>query len=49
MQFDGGENLEFIQHDVVHPYESDGQFDYIIHAAGIASPFYYRAYPLETS
>jgi UDP-glucuronate decarboxylase len=22
--------------------------DYVIHAAGIASPFYYRAYPLET-
>lgn len=47
-QFDDNENLEFIQHDVIQPFETDRQFDYIIHAAGIASPFYYRAYPLET-
>ena len=26
----------------------EGKFDLIIHAAGIASPYYYRAYPLET-
>ena len=42
------EHATFIQHDVVQPFEWDGPIDYIIHAAGIASPFYYRAYPLET-
>ncbi len=42
------ENIEFVQHDVIQPFDFDGKLDYVIHAAGIASPFYYRAYPLET-
>ena len=42
------DHIEFIQHDVIKPFEYDGKLDYVIHAAGIASPFYYRAYPLET-
>ena len=41
-------NTEFVNHDVIHPFEFDDEIDYIIHAAGIASPYYYRAYPLET-
>ena len=41
-------NVEFVQHDVIQPFEWDRPLDYVIHAAGIASPFYYRAYPLET-
>jgi UDP-glucuronate decarboxylase len=41
-------NLTFVQHDVIKPYTHTGPLDYVIHAAGIASPFYYRAYPLET-
>lgn len=41
-------NMEFIQHDVIQPFEWRGDLDYIIHAAGIASPYYYRAFPLET-
>ena len=41
-------NVEFIQHDVIQPFKWDRPLDYVIHAAGIASPFYYRAYPLET-
>ncbi|NQV57558.1 MAG: NAD-dependent epimerase/dehydratase family protein, partial [Rhodospirillales bacterium] len=41
-------NVTFIEHDVIKPFEWDGPIDYIIHAAGIASPYYYRAYPLET-
>ncbi len=41
-------NVEFIQHDVIQPFEWNRPLDYVIHAAGIASPFYYRAYPLET-
>ena len=41
-------NIEFLEHNVIEPFEWDRPLDYIIHAAGIASPFYYRAYPLET-
>jgi UDP-glucuronate decarboxylase len=41
-------NVEFVNHDVIEPFDWDGPLDYVIHAAGIASPFYYRAYPLET-
>ncbi|MBT7487564.1 MAG: NAD-dependent epimerase/dehydratase family protein, partial [Rhodospirillales bacterium] len=42
------EHVEFIKHDVIKPFDFDGPLDYVIHAAGIASPYYYRAYPLET-
>ena len=41
-------NMEFIQHDVIQPFSWDEDLHYIIHAAGIASPYYYRAFPLET-
>ena len=41
-------NIEFINHDVINKFQYEGKIDYIIHAAGIASPYYYRAYPLET-
>jgi UDP-glucuronate decarboxylase len=41
-------NVTFHQHDIIKPYIPKGHVDYILHAAGIASPFYYRAYPLET-
>lgn len=41
-------NIEFINHDVIKKFKYAGKIDYIIHAAGIASPYYYRAYPLET-
>jgi UDP-glucuronate decarboxylase len=41
-------NVQFINHDVINPFEMDGEVDYVIHAAGIASPYYYRAYPIET-
>ena len=42
------DHTTFIEHDVIEPLNLDTAVDYIIHAAGIASPFYYRAYPLET-
>jgi len=42
------ENIQFIEHDVIQPFDWKNDLDYIIHAAGIASPFYYRAFPLET-
>jgi UDP-glucuronate decarboxylase len=41
-------NVTFHQHDIIKPYIPKGHVDFVIHAAGIASPFYYRAYPLET-
>jgi nucleoside-diphosphate-sugar epimerase len=37
------------KHDVTHPVPKDApHFDYIIHAASIASPTYYRRHPIET-
>ncbi|CCQ75490.1 NAD-dependent epimerase/dehydratase family protein [Magnetospira sp. QH-2] len=41
-------NIRFMQHDVIKPVEIDEDVHYVIHTAGIASPFYYNAYPLET-
>ncbi len=39
---------DHLPHDIIKPFKLPAKVDYIIHAAGIASPFYYRAYPLET-
>ncbi|MEE9316693.1 MAG: NAD-dependent epimerase/dehydratase family protein [Rhodospirillales bacterium] len=47
-KFPDYENITFIEHDVIQPFAWDQDLDFVIHAAGIASPFYYRAYPLET-
>ena len=44
----GLDHIELVVKDVIKPYSFDGNVDYVIHAAGIASPFYYREYPLET-
>ncbi len=41
-------HVRFVQHDIIQPFTDTGHIDYILHAAGIASPFYYRAYPLKT-
>ena len=41
-------NVTLVKHDVIHPIVWNKPLHFIIHAAGIASPFYYRAYPLET-
>ena len=44
----GRPHLELRRHDMIEPLPKDiGHFDYIIHAAGIASPIYYRAQPLK--
>lgn len=40
--------ITVVNHDVVKPIKLDGRFDFVIQAAGIASPYYYRKYPLET-
>jgi len=44
------ENITYINHDVIKPLdkEIDCKLDYVVHAAGIASPYYYRAHPMET-
>jgi len=40
--------LTVTRHDMTHPLPRDMKhFDYVIHAAGIASPMYYRAQPLR--
>lgn len=42
-------NLTLVKHDITHPLPADmGDFQYIIHAASIASPTYYRKYPIKT-
>ena len=32
------ENIEFITHDIIKPFQYNGKLDFVIHAAGIASP-----------
>jgi UDP-glucuronate decarboxylase len=43
-----GEHIRFLEADVAVPLEIDEPLDFIVNAAGIPSPYYYRAYPLET-
>ena len=43
------EHLKLLQHNIVDPLPTDlDHYDSIIHAAGIASPIYYRKHPIET-
>jgi nucleoside-diphosphate-sugar epimerase len=43
------QNLTLLKHNIVEPLPNNiDDFQYIIHAAGIASPIYYRAHPIET-
>jgi nucleoside-diphosphate-sugar epimerase len=45
----GDEHLTLIKHDITKPLPQDiGDYQYIIHAASIASPIYYRLHPIET-
>lgn len=41
-------HYRFIKHNIIKEFVSPRRVDFIVHMAGIASPFYYRAYPLET-
>jgi len=43
-----GANFKAIKHDVKNQLKIDEDIDYIIHAAGIASPKFYRKYIIET-
>ena len=45
----GDEALRIVTHDITTSMPADaGGFDYIIHAASIASPTFYRLHPIET-
>lgn len=45
----GNKYLHLVEHDITNPLPNDiDSFQYIIHAASIASPTYYRKYPIET-
>jgi nucleoside-diphosphate-sugar epimerase len=44
----GRTDLTLRRHDMIEPLPKDlGDFEYIIHAAGIGSPIFYRAQPLK--
>ena len=48
-RLDQNENLTLVKHDITNPLPGDmDNFQFIIHAASIASPTYYRKYPIET-
>lgn len=40
--------IQNLRHDIREPYEIKEPVHYIIHAAGLASPVYYKKFPLET-
>ena len=42
------EHIKFLTHDVTKPLELEGPVDYIISAAGVASPVYYKQFPIQT-
>lgn len=41
-------DFRFVNHDVSQPLNLGERVDYIVHGAGIASPTFYRRFPLET-
>lgn len=44
-----GDDIVLVKHDVTDPIPTTiGDCEYLIHAASIASPMYYRKFPLET-
>lgn len=45
---DGRKDIHFVQHDVTRPLHLSHHVDWVIHGASIASPTFYRRYPLET-
>lgn len=49
LDFESQSLLTVKKHDVLDPLPSDiGDVSYIIHAASVASPIYYRKHPIET-
>lgn len=41
-------HVAFIKHDIIEPFTPERPIHFILHAAGIASPFWYRKFPIET-
>ena len=41
-------NVEFLEQDISKEFEIEGEIDYIIHTASIASPPTYRKFPIKT-
>lgn len=41
-------SFAFVRHDIVKPFYPERPVDYVLHLAGIASPYYYQKWPLET-
>ncbi|NOX71904.1 MAG: SDR family oxidoreductase [Candidatus Micrarchaeota archaeon] len=44
----GNKHFTYIQHDVTKPLEIEGDIDYVVHMASIASPIHYINYPIKT-
>jgi UDP-glucuronate decarboxylase len=42
------DDMEFLTHDVSKPWTGKEKVDWIVHGASIASPTFYRQFPLET-
>lgn len=42
------DQVNIVKHDITRPMPSDADFSYLIHAGSIASPTFYREYPIET-
>ena len=38
-------NIKLLKHDAIREFKWKKKIDYIIHAAGIASPYFYRRFP----
>ncbi len=47
-QVQDGDGVTFLKHDAIQLLRVNEPVHFVLHAAGIASPYYYRAYPLET-
>ena len=41
-------NIKCIEHDILLKFKSNVVFDYVAFLAGIASPYYYNKFPMET-
>src|SRR5258708_5975079 len=45
---EGRKDILFVRQDVIEPLELEQRVDWIIHGASVASPTFYRRYPLGT-
>ena len=41
--------ISFVQHDLREPWQLEGAVDFIIHAASLANPAYYKTMPVEVA